>query len=71
MGYERQANRVDEMSQKTERNHYLKVRKEGGARVLALTPYLPVDWQYVKVSRLPVKDDGTVTKVHLKIEKVA
>jgi len=52
-------------------NQYKKVRKEGGARVLALTCFLPADWKIVKVAQvksIPFKEGEEVI---LQIVKVA
>lgn len=42
------------------------IRKEGGSRVIAITQYLPSDWQAVEIE--PVKKDDK--EVTLKIVKV-
>jgi len=53
-------------------NHrkFVKVRKEGGSRVLALTPFLPPDWRMVKVSIDKTGGKGDKQWVILRLEKV-
>ena len=50
---------------------FVKVRKEGGSRVLALTAFLPVNFNIVKVIREDYKDKGDKQWVRLRLEKVA
>lgn len=54
-------------------NHrkFVKVRKEGGSRVLALTSFIPKDFSIVKVSAEPVVEQEGKRWVELIIEKVA
>lgn len=54
----------------TKRNHYYKVRKEGGAKVLALTPFLPSDWKMVKIEKEDYQDKLTEQWVRIRIERV-
>jgi len=51
-------------------NNYRKVRKEGGARVLALTPFIPKDWKIVKVDRIGGGKTNKAEWVTLAIERV-
>lgn len=50
---------------------FVKVRKEGGSRVLALTPFIPADFNIVKVIREEYQDKGDKRWVTLRLEKVA
>ena len=50
---------------------FVKVRKEGGSRVLALTSFLPEDFKIVKVIKEDYKDKGAKRWVRLRLEKVA
>lgn len=54
-------------------NHrkFVKIRKEGGSRVLALTPFLPPDFNIVRVIKEDSLDKGDRKWVRLRIEKVA
>lgn len=44
------------------------VRKEGGSRCLALSPYIPSDWEYVSVTE--IEKDTEKDSVTIKIDKV-
>ncbi|GAI61547.1 unnamed protein product [marine sediment metagenome] len=50
---------------------FVKVRKEGGSRVLALTPFLPEDFKIVKVIKEESQEKGATRWVRLRLEKVA
>jgi len=50
---------------------FVKVRKEGGSRVLALTSFLPEDYNIVKVIKEDYQDKGARKWVRLRLEKVA
>ena len=49
---------------------YKKVRKEGGARVLALTSYLPPDWEIVKIAKVKNRRAIAPSSITLEIERV-
>lgn len=53
-------------------NHrqFVKVRKEGGSRVLALTPFLPPDWKIIRVIKEDELDKGDRRWIRLRLEKV-
>ena len=51
-------------------NQYKKVRKEGGARVLALSTFIPKDWKLVKVTQADSERNDKVESIRLLIEKV-
>ncbi|MBA7580667.1 hypothetical protein ES708_22561 [subsurface metagenome] len=50
---------------------FVKVRREGGSRVLALTSFLPEDFNIVKVTKEECQDKGAKRWVILRLEKVA
>ena len=50
---------------------FVKVRKEGGSRVLALGKFIPEDFKIVKVKAEPVVEQEGRRWVELTIEKVA
>ena len=50
---------------------FVKVRKEGGSRVLALTAFVPEDFKIVRVIKEDFKDKGAKRWVRLRLEKVA
>lgn len=50
---------------------FVKVRKEGGSRVLALTSFIPKDFKIVKVIKEDYQDKGKTRWVRLRLEKVA
>ena len=50
---------------------FVKVRKEGGSRVLALTPFLPADYKIVRVVMEDSQDKGDRRWIRLRLEKVA
>lgn len=54
-------------------NHkrFVKVRKEGGSRVLALTSFLPEDFNIIRVIKEDYQDKGDRKWVRLRLEKVA
>lgn len=52
------------------KNHYRKVRKEGGARVIALTPFIPADWKMVRVYKITEGKVDRKPYVDLVIERV-
>lgn len=54
------------MKNKATTSRLLKVRREGGSIVLAVGSILPLDWCYVKLTRVS-EEDGIVT---IMIEKV-
>ena len=58
------------MEKKAGHNQYKKVRKEGGARVLALTPFLPKSWKMVKIVEVQPKEHRPSNTILLRIERV-
>jgi len=56
---------------KNNHRRFVKVRKEGGSRVLALTPFLPPDFKIVRVILEDSLDKGDKKWVRLRLEKVA
>lgn len=50
---------------------FVKVRKEGGSKVLALTSFLPEDFNIVKVTQEECQDRGVKRWIRLRLEKVA
>jgi len=59
------------MSRQPDIERYLKVRKEGGARVLALSPFIPKEWKLVRVVELPRLEPDDKSYVIIQIQKVA